>query len=244
MVMIRTPLLLVSVCIFLFACGEASKEDANKMQMLKMGPQLDDKGMLMLDSNLSEYQIAPWSENPSCILIRQAGVDSPLSMKNAVLAESHAHNKIAYVFANGANCLGAFVTDTQGKLRHFQPTLFCSDSVALKPKVIHILWKASGIPAVLVSESSGERGSALRIRRLDGGVGEVFIDERVSNEDACGPEEDEGILPCFSNTTRIMLPDTGSTLPDTLVTHTTGTVLDGKRLIEVNVRDTILLPWN
>ncbi len=244
MAMIRTPLLLVSFCVFLFACGEASKEEANKMQVLKTGPQLDEKGMLMLDSNLSEYQIAPWSENPSCILIRQAGVDSPLSMKNAVLAESHAHNKIAYVFANGANCLGAFVTDTQGKLRHFQPTLFCSDSVALRPNVIRILWKSKGIPAVLVSESSGERGSALRIRRLDGGVGEVFIDERVSNEDACGLEEDEGILPCFSNTTRIMLPDTGRVLPDTLYTQTTGTVLEGKRLIEVNVQDTILLPWN
>jgi len=225
----------------LVACDEDSG-DGQTSRSPSFFESLDSKSHPAKDSGFPDFKLDSWMDMP--ILIMQPQGDATAAARRTVIAESKHHGKIAYVFGAGADCLGSFVTDEAGRLLHFEQSLFCSDSVALRPKRIRVLWKNPGIPVALVSELSGSRGSALRIHRLDGGHGELFIDERVNNDEDCGPEEDEGVLPCFSRVTKIALPDSGAPLPDTLFMRTTGTVLDGQRLMDIDERDTVVIPWN
>lgn len=224
------------------ACDEDSSDEQSSSRSVSFFASLDSSSRTANDSVFSEFKLDSWMDVPILIMLPQG--DATTAARRTVIAESRHDGKIAYVFGAGANCLGSFVTDEAGRLLHFEQSLFCSDSVSLRPKRIRIMWKDPGIPVALVSELSGSRGSALRIHRLDGGRGELFIDERVNNEEDCGPEEDDGVLPCFSRVTKIAFPDSGTALPDTLFAHTTGTVLDGQRLVDVDEQDTIVIPWN
>lgn len=239
--------LIVAVTALAASCSSEKKDDVpptDKNEPSKKTALVDDSGRLVLDSILSNYMIMPWQEALSkTIVLKQKGIPDSIRLENAVVAESAAFGRRAYVFSNGKECFGSFVTDSTGTLQFFNPALFCLDSVVLNRDFMRILWNKRGIPAVLVSESYAERGSALRIRRLDRDSLEVFIDEKVSNADACGPEEDEGILPCFEWVTTLLLSDSSNALPDTLKFKRTGTVLENKRVLPMNQSDSIILNW-
>ena len=235
------PTILCALLIQLVACDEESGNERTSSHSSFFA--MPDSGWQpVTDSSLPDFRVDSWMDIPALIMLQ--GGSAALIAHRTVLAEKKFNGKIAYVFGVGSDCLGSFVTDEAGRLLHFEQSLFCSDSVALRPRRIRVLWKNPGIPVALVSELSGSRGSALRIHRLDGGHGELFIDEQVNNEEDCGPEEDEGVLPCFSRVTKIALPDSGAPLPDTLFMRTTGTVLDGQRLMDIDERDTVVIPWN
>lgn len=216
------------------ACEE--KKKSNTIPRVNVS----NEGKVMLDSQLSVYQILPWYEGEIRRLsIIPTGGDS-VSIENKVIAESHFANRHAYLFSNGFNCIGSMVTDSAGHLQYFQSSILCVDSLAFDESSIRILWKSPNIPLIVFSESFDMRGKTTRIRRMDGITsGELFFDDWVSNEDACGPEEDEGLLPCFSQKSETNLPENGF-LPDTLLIHTTGTFLDGKRILPIDRRDTII----
>lgn len=244
---VKSFFLIAVVAILVISCSSEKKDEGalpEQKNTLKKMASVDESGRLVLDSILSNYIIMPWQEALSkTIILRQKGTPDSIRLENAVVAESAALGRKAYVFSNGKECFGSFVTDSTGTLQFFNPTLFCLDSVVLNRDFMRILWNKRGVPAIFVSESYQERGSALRIRRLDRDSGEVFIDEKVSNADICGPEEDEGVLPCFEWVTTLLLPDSSNMLPDTLKFKRTGTVLENKRVLPMNQSDSIIMNW-
>jgi hypothetical protein len=198
---------------------------------------ISNEGQVLLDSGLSAYRVRPWFDGEDRrITILPKGGDS-VSIGNKVIAESRRENRTAYVFLNGARCLGSMLTDSLGSLQNFEPSIACFDSVTLDQSSVRILWSERLVPALAFSEDYGERGRTLRVHRLDGIAGDFFIDEFVSNDEACG---DDGILPCFSQKSEISFPADSAFLPETLLVHVTGTMLDGKRVLPVDRTDTII----
>lgn len=238
--------LLITFSFLLISCSSEKKEEASVSPKNGTAKKMmfDESGRLLLDSMISSYMIIPWNESISkTIVLKQKETLDSLQLENSVLLESAAHGRRAYVFKNGQECLGSFVTDSTGTLQFFNPSLFCLDTIVESRDLMRILWNAKGVPAIFVSESYQERGSALRIRRLDRDSGEVFIDEKVSNADICGPEEDEGVIPCFEWTTTLLLDDSSSVLPDTLKYKRMGTVLENKRVLPMNQTDSVIINW-
>lgn len=236
----------IAVIFLLLSCSSEKKEESSASQKKNAHKKIvvDESSRLLLDSMISSYMIIPWNETISkTIVLKQKETLDTIEIENSVLIEGSFHGRKAYVFKNGPDCLGSFVTDSSGTLQFFNSSLFCLDSAVVNRELMRILWNTKGVPAIFVSESYQERGSAIRIRRLDRDSGEVFIDEKVSNADICGPEEDEGVIPCFEWSTTLLIDDSSNVLPDTLKIKRLGTVLENKRVLPMKQTDSVIINW-
>jgi len=223
--------------LMLFGCKEEESLKSTS-KIFPMAPVADarERGV-----NGYEFEFRMYGEETP--LFQRSLPELPLLVQNEVLAEGHSPFGSIYLFNRENGCLGVLYTDLKGALKYFNPRIICADSSDFLPKNLYVRWNGS-VPVYILKENSGERGSDLRIGALDGKGGVVFVETMASNTDACGPEEDEGVLPCFENETEVSLPLVGSVLPDTLFTETHGTVLDeSRRVVEVDEKDTLVLPW-
>lgn len=245
-VFLLNGLILLAFSMMLSSCNlkEEKKNNVLEKEIQTKKAVVDESGRLLLNSEFSSYMISPWNDASSkTIVLKQKETLDSIQLENSVLVEGAAFGRRAYVFKNGKECLGSFVTDSTGALQFFNPSLFCLDTLIENRELMRILWTTKGIPAIFVSESYEERGSALRIRRLDRDSGEVFIDEKVSNADICSSEEDEGVIPCFEWSTTLFIDDSTNILPDTLKIKRMGTILENKRILPMNQTDSIILDW-
>src|SRR5574344_1384859 len=114
----------IAVIFLLLSCS-SKKKDHKKIVV-------DESNRLLLDSMISSYMIIPWNETISkTIVLKQKETLDTLEIENSVLIEGSFHGRKAYVFKNGPDCLGSFVTDSSGTLQFFNSSLFCLDSAVV-----------------------------------------------------------------------------------------------------------------